>query len=107
VVSLDRTTAQNGIDPRDQLGGRERLYNVTNRVQAEPSEAVGLLRAGAEQHHGGPSAWTLMQASHDLESTNAAERHVEHDEIRSALRGERERLNPVRCRASRVSACSR
>jgi hypothetical protein len=68
--------AQDRLDPRGELAGRERLDHVVVGAELEPRDPVGLLVARREQDHGHPTA----DPPADLEAVDPRQSDVEHDE---------------------------
>ena len=77
---LAASTPQDGTHPRHQLARGERLGHVVVGAELEPHDAIALLAArGQEDHRDGPAR---ADRAAELESADAGEHHVEHDEVR-------------------------
>ena len=103
VAELDRRlmgrggvdAAQHGVDPRDQLRGRERLDHVVVGTQAQADHPVGLLPLGGQEDQRDRLAVGLAQPAHDLEAVESGEHQVEHDQIRTLIGHQLQRPNAV------------
>ena len=92
---------QHRVDPRDELGRRERLDDVVVGAEPQADHAVGLLALRGQQDHRDPIAVLLAQPAHHLEPVEPGKHQVEHDEIGRAAR--RRRRSPRRRRPRPVS----
>jgi hypothetical protein len=111
VAELDRRllrargveAAEHRVNPRHELGGRERLDHVVVGPQPQPDHAVRFLGLGREQDHRHTVAVLVAQPAHHLEAIDSGQHQVEHDQVRTLGRGGVQRLASVGGHPGRVA----
>ena len=90
LVGLAPLAAQDGLDPRQQLGAAERLGDVVVGADLEADDAVDLVALGRQDDHRRRHALAAQDAEH-LDAAHAGQHHVEEDEVEPLAAGGLER----------------
>ena len=81
-------------DAREQLVERERLGDVVGRAELEPAQLRLEVGAGREDQHRQPGPLAMELTQH-LETAQAWQEQIEHDEVETARRRERKPVPAV------------